>query len=344
MNSGIELAERGMLPDVLVRLGIRSFLAERLRQSGANDIEAAGEQVRTVLGLLRTAPITVHTEAAKEQHYEVPAEFFQAVLGPRLKYSASLWPAGVTTLAEAEEAMLQLTSDRALLGDGQTILELGCGWGSLTLWMAEHFPHSVITAVCNSNSQREFVEARARERGLGNVHVTVCDVAALRPPGGFDRVVSVEMFEHVRNWEALLKRLAAWLDPGGRVFLHVFCHRQTPYLFETTGPGNWMGRNFFSGGMMPSFDLPALLAGPLVVEDRWAVSGRHYARTCRAWLRNQDRARKLLKPLFESVYEHQAGRWWRRWRIFFMACEELFRYRGGGEWFVGHYRLTRRQS
>lgn len=339
LNLGIELAERRWIPDPVLRLGIRRLLRARLRKIAGDSLEETVQRARAAVAALRTEPITVHVEAAREQHYEVPAEFFSAVLGPRLKYSSCLWPPGVTTLADAEEAMLELTAERAGLEDGQRILELGCGWGSLTLWMAERFPGSAVTAVCNSISQKAFVDERARRAGLSNVTVLAMDVAALQRDEVFDRVVSVEMFEHVRNWEALLSRIASWLAPRGRVFIHVFCHRQAPYLFETEGAGNWMGRNFFTGGIMPSFDLPAWLRTPLVLEDRWAVSGRHYARTCRAWLENQDRARKALAPLFRTVYGDHAGRWWQRWRMFFLACEELFAFRGGNEWLVGHFRF-----
>ena len=334
----IGLAERGLAPDAVVRLGMRALLAARLRQTGAGDLEAAAKHSASVLENLRTQEITVHPEAAKEQHYEVPAPFFQAVLGPRLKYSSCLWTPGVATLAQAEEAMLELTTQRARLEDGQRILELGCGWGSLTLWMAERFPASTITAVCNSFSQREVIEARAKQAGLSNISVQATDVAVFEPEGLYDRVVSVEMFEHVRNWEVLLDRVSGWLTPRSEVFLHVFCHRLTPYLFETEGAGNWMGRHFFTGGIMPSFDLPALVQSPLRLEGRWAVSGRHYARTCRAWLANQDRSRAELAPLFRTVYGSDARRWWQRWRMFFLACAELFAFRGGNEWLVGHYR------
>jgi cyclopropane-fatty-acyl-phospholipid synthase len=270
----------------------------------------------------------------------VPAEFFAHVLGPHRKYSCCWYPEGAATLEEAERASLELTCEHADLEDGMDVLELGCGWGSLTLFMAERYPGSRITAVSNSSSQRESILGRARERGLGNLEVITADVNAFEPEGHFDRVVSVEMFEHMRNWEELLRRIAGWIRPEGRALIHVFRHRERAYLFRTDGPANWMGRHFFTGGLMPGRELFREFAEDLAVTRIWDWDGTHYARTSEAWLRNLDRSRAEVMPILESTYgKRHARRWFRRWRVFFMACAELFGHAGGSEWGVSHYRL-----
>ncbi|MCA9752072.1 MAG: class I SAM-dependent methyltransferase [Gemmatimonadetes bacterium] len=281
---------------------------------------------------MEASPIAAAVDRANDQHYEVPADFFEAVLGPRLKYSCARYDHPGATLAEAEDAALARTARHADLVDGQRILELGCGWGSLSLWMAEMFPASRVVAVSNSASQREFVEARAAGRGLRNLRVVTADVNRFETTERFDRVVSVEMFEHVRNWDALLARVRDWLGPEGRLFLHVFAHVREATFYSTDGPGDWMGRHFFTGGMMPSRDLPHRFPHRFVVEDEWWWDGTHYARTADAWLRNLDHAR-------ESVERRVGARAFRRWRMFFLACRELFGRRGGETWGVGHYRL-----
>lgn len=337
----IRLAESGLLPDALIRLGIRRLLARRLAAETPASPEAANEALYGLLEAMRAAPIALHTEDANRQHYELPPAFFQTVLGEHLKYSCCLWPEGVSELDAAEAAMLRLSCERAELADGQSVLELGCGWGSLSLWMARQYPASRITAVSNSASQRRFIEARRDAAGLGNLSVITADMRDFDAPGRYDRVVSVEMFEHMRNWEALLARVHDWLTPGGRFFMHVFCHRRLAYLFGTEQGDDWMGRHFFTGGLMPCDELPLHFQRQLRLLRRWRVGGRHYARTCRAWLRRQDAARGKLLPLFEQTYGPRAGLWFQRWRMFFMACEELFAWRGGGEWYVGHYLFAR---
>jgi cyclopropane-fatty-acyl-phospholipid synthase len=339
MSMAIELMERGLLPDFLVRTGIRQLLARRLKQ--ATDAATDGRE-QAFIDSLRTSPVALATDKANEQHYELPAEFFHTVLGPRLKYSSCLWPEDQTTLGEAEELMLQLTGERAGLQDGHQILELGCGWGSLTLWMAEHFPHSQITAVSNSHSQRAFIEARADQAGRRNVRVITADMNEFSINETFDRVVSVEMFEHMRNYEELLKRVAGWLKPDGRLFLHIFCHRDRSYPFTTEGDFDWMGKYFFTGGLMPAEHLLDGFRRDLTVESQWPVNGRHYARTLRAWLDRMDQQRGTVMPLLQDTYgPREAQRWFHRWRVFFIACEELFAYRGGQEWYVTHLLLRR---
>jgi cyclopropane-fatty-acyl-phospholipid synthase len=336
------LAEAGLLPDALVRAGIRHRLAERLRRLPLGDCEAALAAKQAFAEACRRAPIALAPGRANEQHYELPPEFFAELLGPRLKYSCALWTPDANDLAAAEERMLALTCERAGLEDGMRVLDLGCGWGSLALWIAERHPGSRVLAVSNSKLQREWVLARRDRRGLRNVEVVTADVNDFDPGERFDRVVSVEMFEHVRNHAALLARIAGWLAPRGRLFVHHFCHRELAYPYEDAGEGDWMARHFFTGGMMPSDDWLAWFADDLVVERRWRVCGTHYARTCEAWLANLDARRAALRPILERAYGPAAGLWLRRWRIFVLACAELFAWRGGNEWFVTHALLRPR--
>ncbi len=325
------LAEAGLLPDALVRLGIRRMLAERLREVARSSPAARQAFLESCL----QGPIALVPDLANEQHYEVTSEFFERVLGPHLKYSCCLWDASTATLADAERHMLALTCERAELRDGMAVLDLGCGWGSLSLYVAERFPACRVLAVSNSKPQREFILARAAQRGLANVTVVTADVNHFEAHGRFDRVVSIEMFEHVRNHEALLARIAGWLAPDGRLFVHHFCHREHAYPYEDAGPSDWMARHFFRGGMMPSEDWLQHFERDLAQVNRWRVGGMHYARTSEAWLANLDAQRVPLLPIFAAAHgERDARRWIQRWRLFFLACAELFSHRDGSEWFV----------
>ena len=331
---GIELAERGLVPLPGLRMGVRGLVRQRLRDA------TTGPDVATFAAMLAESPLALAPDKANEQHYEVPSEFFELALGPRLKYSGAYWPPGVSTLEEAETAMLERTCDRAQLDDGQDILELGCGWGSLTLYMAEAFPNSRITAVSNSAPQRRFIEARAPK----NVRVITADMNDLSLAQSFDRVVSVEMFEHMRNYRELLRRVHGWLRPDGRLFVHIFCHKTFAYPYDSEGSDNWMGRYFFTGGIMPSFDFFSHFEEDFAVEVDWQLDGTHYARTARAWRENIERQRDEVIAVFRGSYGGDAERWFQRWRLFFLACEELFGFREGSEWIVGHYRLAPVQS
>jgi cyclopropane-fatty-acyl-phospholipid synthase len=343
MNAIDTLISRDLVPDSLIRLGIRRLLRQRLRESLPSGEAAREQEIRRFTEAMDAAPVALQTAAANEQHYEVPTAFYERCLGPRLKYSSGLWGDGVGSLAEAEDAMLALTCERAGLKDGQLILELGCGWGSLSLWMAEHFPNAKITAVSNSRTQKEHIDEQIRRRGLANLSIVTADMNDFSAPeASFDRVVSVEMFEHMRNWRLLLGRIASWLRPDGRLFIHIFTHRRACYLFEVKDATDWMSRYFFSGGMMPADDLLPRIDDRLVVEQKWQVPGTHYSRTAEAWLQNLDGQREAVLKILGGTHGRAASRWLAYWRVFFMACAELWGYRGGSEWIVSHYRLAPR--
>ncbi|NIS90664.1 MAG: methyltransferase domain-containing protein [Woeseiaceae bacterium] len=338
----VNWTELGLVPDTVIRAGIRRLLETKRKEIHSGDIEFAADTLNGFVTRMNASPVALVPDLANEQHYEVPAEFFRHVMGDNLKYSCCYWPKEVSDLSEAEAAALQLTVERAGIEDGMTVLDLGCGWGSLSLWIAEQFPNTSVTSVSNSHSQRDFIVDKAKQRSVDNIDVIVCDMNDFATEQRFDRVVSVEMFEHMRNWGTLFERINGWLVPGGKFFMHVFCHRTTPYEFIDNGPGDWMSRHFFTGGMMPSADLPLRFPDHLRIEGRWHWTGQHYARTCNAWLEKMDSNKQSIMPVFEECYgASQAQLWWQRWRIFFMACAELFDYDEGQEWFVGHYLLSR---
>lgn len=336
---GVEAAEAGVLPDFVLRAAIRRLCRTRLESE-----RAIGRSAAEFAEKMATATVATHTDLANEQHYEVPTDFFLAVLGPALKYSACEYPSPRASLEEAERHTLALVCERAGLEDGMDVLDLGCGWGSFTTWVAELYPNCRVTAVSNSHTQRAFIEARCDRAGWAPVEVITADAATWDPGRDrFDRVVSVEMFEHMRNWGVLFDRIAAALRPDGAFFQHVFCHRDHPYFFEDDGEGDWMARNFFSGGIMPSYDLPRHVKGALAVESQWRLDGRDYARTLRAWLDRLDARRVEIDRIFErDLAPAEARRAVQRWRMFFMACEELFAFDEGREWFVVHSLLRPR--
>ncbi len=340
----IDWVEQGLVPDSLVRQGICRLLKRRLQEIAAADCEAAAAAEEALIRQMDASPIALVPELANAQHYELPPVFFEHVLGPHRKYSCCYWDLSQPSqkLEVAETAALELTCQHADLADGQDILELGCGWGSLTVWMAQHYPRARITAVSNAHAQRRYIEAQAQRLGLDNLRVITADMNDFATEQVFDRVVSVEMFEHMRNWRALFRRIYSWLRPGGRFFLHVFCHRLTPYFFADEGPTDWMGRYFFSGGLMPSDDLPLRFQEGLRLLHRWRWDGRHYERTLNAWLANMDAHREQIMPILAGTYgTAQAALWWQRWRIFFMACAELFGFERGQQWWVSHYLFER---
>jgi cyclopropane-fatty-acyl-phospholipid synthase len=327
------LLEKNLLPDPVLRFGIRRLLAQRLREERPRYDRAA------YVADLATRALAEQTAAANEQHYEVPTAFYKFCLGPRLKYSGCLYPTGTETLAQAEDHMLALYAERARLADGQEILELGCGWGSLCLFNAARFPNARITAISNSRTQKEHIDTEARKRGLTNLRIITCDINAFDiEPARFDRVVSVEMFEHLKNYRLLFANIARWLKPGGLLFTHIFTHSELSYHFVARDASDWMSRYFFTGGQMPAHDLLPQFQADLRLLADWRVNGRHYQQTAEHWLQNMDAHRDEIMPLFRDTYgPNQALKWWCYWRVFYLACAELWGYRAGEEWLVSHY-------
>jgi cyclopropane-fatty-acyl-phospholipid synthase len=339
----IDWTEQGLVPDSVIRHGIRQLLRQRIARLGTEDCESLARCKSAFIRDMDDSPVAPLPHKANEQHYEVPSEFFQKVLGERNKYSCCYWGRGVTDLNTAEIEALRITCEHAGLENGMDILELGCGWGSLTLCMARTYPDSRITAVSNSGTQRSYITRMARRQDLHNVEVITCDMNAFNTLERFDRVVSVEMFEHMRNYRVLFERISNWLKPGGRFFMHIFCHRDVPYAFEDRDETDWMSRHFFSGGMMPSDDLPLHFQTHLGLVNQWRWNGRHYEKTANAWLQNMDRMKPVLFPLLQKTYGPDSARqWWMRWRMFFMACAELFACADGQQWWVSHYLFEKR--
>lgn len=343
----IDLMERGFIPENLVRVGIRQLCRERLKSLAVGDRELEQERNSAYVNELKKSAIAFATEKANQQHYELPASFYQLVLGKHKKYSSGYWPEGCTSLDESEEAALQMTFTRAEVADGMRILDMGCGWGSVSLKLAEQFPKSQIVGISNSNSQREYILDQAAKRGLKNVKILTGDISTFAAPddwcNGFDRVISVEMLEHVRNYEKLFEQISKWLKPDGKMFVHIFTHSRYAYPFETDGDDNWMGRYFFTGGQMPSHHLLTYFQKDLFLEQQWSWKGTHYQKTSEAWLSNMDKNRDAILTIFRDVYgSADAERWFERWRVFFMSCAELFGFNDGREWGVSHYLFKNR--
>ncbi|MGZ8271058.1 MAG: SAM-dependent methyltransferase [Methylophilus sp.] len=342
-NLYLNLAEKGQMPDILVRAGIRKFTKKRLEEIHSGSCEIGAKGLMDFIADMNTAEIAPLPELANAQHYEVPANFFHLCLGKHRKYSSCFWMPDTTSLDEAEDLALKQTCDHADLADGQSVLELGCGWGSLSLWMAENYPNSNITGVSNSNSQRDYIMSVAKSKGLTNLNIITADMNVFEAPSTYDRIVSVEMFEHMRNYKVLYKKVAGWLKFEGKFFKHIFVHRNTPYAFEVQGEDDWMSQYFFSGGMMPSDDLPLYFQDDLKIINRWRWDGTHYEKTANAWLENMDTNYDAITPILAETYGEKDVELWRnRWRMFYMACAELFGYNNGQEWWIGHYLFEKR--
>jgi cyclopropane-fatty-acyl-phospholipid synthase len=333
-----KLVEQDKVPDYLLRAGIRKLLKQRLKDENKGGVEAQQAHLMSIIDMLKASPIAVNTSEANEQHYEVPTQFYQYCLGKNLKYSSGYWNEGVTDIDTSENDMLELSCRRAELANGQQVLELGCGWGSLSLYMAAKFPGSTFKVVSNSRTQKVYIDEQARQRGITNLTVITADMNTFTIDEKFDRVVSVEMFEHMRNYTLLLAKVASFLKDDGKLWIHIFTHKEYAYLFEVIDDTDWMSKYFFTGGIMPSDDLMFYFNDDLVVEKYWQVSGAHYGKTSEAWLANMDAHKKEIMPLFEATYgKDQAVKWWVYWRLFYMACAELWNFNNGDEWLVSHY-------
>lgn len=338
-----QLLEKNILPDWLIRIGIRNLLAQRLQNEKKNNPEEQQAQLMKLIEFLKSSPIAVNTADANEQHYEVPTEFFKLVMGKHMKYSCGYWNEGVTKIDDSERDMLELTTERAELQDGMKILELGCGWGSLSLFMAEKYPNAKITGVSNSRTQKQYIDSEAQKRGLKNLTIITADMNSFHTEEKFDRVVSVEMFEHMRNYEKLLEKVSSFLFDNGKLFVHIFTHKEVSYLFEVKDETDWMSKYFFTGGIMPSDDLLLYFPKHFSIEKHWHVSGIHYAKTSEAWLANMDNNETAIKKIIAETYGNEnTTKWWVYWRVFFMACAELWKYNNGNEWIVSHYLFAKR--
>ncbi|MGQ0829637.1 MAG: SAM-dependent methyltransferase [Bacteroidota bacterium] len=337
------LLEKNKIPDLLIRIGIRQLLKQRLREENKGSVEMQQRHLMLLIDELKRSPIAINTKEANEQHYEVPTQFYKYCLGKHLKYSSGYWNKNVTDIETSEKDMLELTCLRAELQDGQDVLELGCGWGSLSLYMAEKFPTSNFTVVSNSHSQKLHIDEEAKQRGINNLNVLTANINDLVIDKTFDRVVSVEMLEHIRNYRELMYKVATVLKPNGKLFVHIFTHKKYAYKFEVKDDSDWMSNYFFTGGIMPSDDLLLYFNEDMCIEKHWHVSGMHYHKTSEAWLRNMDKNKVHIIPIFEKTYgKKQAFKWWVYWRIFFMACAELWGYNNGEEWIVSHYLFNKK--
>jgi len=337
------LLEKDLLPDFLIRFGIRKLLKQRLQEEKKENVDAQRIHLIKLIEELKSSPIALNTKEANEQHYEVPTQFYQYCLGKHLKYSSGFWKEGVTDIDTSEKDMLELTCERAELIDGQTVLELGCGWGSLSLFMASKFPNSNFTVVSNSATQKIYIDKQLKIRKINNLEVITADINTFSINKKFDRIVSVEMFEHLRNYQLLFEKLSGMMKTDGKLFVHIFTHKDFAYKFEVKDSSDWMSKYFFTGGIMPSNNLLLFFNDHITIQNQWQVSGTHYCKTAEAWLKNMDRHKQNILPIFEHTYgKTNALKWWVYWRIFYMACAELWGYNNGNEWMVNHYLFVKK--
>lgn len=334
----LSLVEKNIIPDWLIRHKIRQLLKSRLKNESIGNIETRQERFMNLIAELKSSPIAVNTSDANEQHYEVPTEFYKLVMGKYLKYSCGYWKDKYTDQNTSESDMLKLTCYRAELEEHQNILELGCGWGSLTLFMAEKYPDSKITAVSNSKTQKAYIDNRANELELANIEVITADINDFETDKKYDRIVSVEMFEHMRNYQKLLNKVNRFLNDDGKLFVHIFSHKEFAYKFEVKDDTDWMSKYFFTGGIMPSDHLFHYFNDDMVVKKHWRVNGKHYEKTSNNWLKRMDQNEESIIPILKETYgSSEATKWWVYWRLFFMACAELWAFNNGEEWIVSHY-------
>lgn len=336
------LIEKGLLPDSLIRFGIRNMLKLKLKEESMPDLEAEQMKLSSFVEELKNSPIAIKTNTANKQHYELPTEFFELVLGPNLKYSSGLWRSGQDTLAASEVNMLELYCQRADLQEGQEILDLGCGWGSFSIYAAKKYPRAKVTAVSNSKTQKEFIDKKKLELGVENLEVITANVIEFDTERQFDRVVSIEMFEHMKNYRKLLHKVSKWLKEEGLLFIHIFSHMKYAYHYENKDGTDWLTEHFFTGGTMPSDDLLLYFQEDVNIQKNWRVSGQHYEKTANAWLKNMDDQRDRIMPIMEETYgRKQAFKWFNYWRLFFLACAELWGYEKGSQWIVSHYLFSK---
>lgn len=343
------LLEKNKIPDFLIRWGARRMTSTRLKEITSYSAEEHQQYLNQYVEDLKKQPIAINTSKANDQHYEIPTEFFQQILGTHMKYSCGYWKQLVPFkelkdhLSDAEEAMLELTCQRAEIEDGQSILDLGCGWGSLALYMAKKYPSANIWALSNSSTQKSYIDSRAKEENIKNLTVITEDINDFNSEARFHRVISIEMFEHMRNYERLMEKISDFLLPGGRLFVHIFTHRTTPYAYEVRSENDWMTRHFFLGGTMPSRDLLHYFSDRFSLKKQWAVSGFHYQQTLEAWLQRMDEKKAIIMPIMAEIEgEDEALKWWVYWRVFFMACAEFFSFHSGDEWYISHYLFDRK--
>jgi len=339
----IKLAETNLFPDWLLRLGVRISLWIGVLQKKIKPFAEREEEMQRLIEKLKASPVAVQTDKPNVQHYEVPSDFFALVLGPQLKYSCCYWPKGVDSLQEAEEAMLSLTADRARLQDGMHILDLGCGWGSFSLWAARRYPNTSFTAISNSRTQKEFIDERCRNLDLGNVRTITADIAELDFKGRYDRIISIEMFEHMKNYKKLLEHLCTLLNAKGMLFIHIFSNMHLAHEFNVNDRNSWMAKTFFTGGIMPSDDLLLHFQEDLCLQEHWRLNGKHYTRTLKAWLENMYKNKKEIFPILSDTYGYRnRKRWWFNWKLFFLGCAETWRLKKGEEFIVSHYLFSKR--
>jgi cyclopropane-fatty-acyl-phospholipid synthase len=340
-----EILESGLVPEWLIRCGIRQLLATKLRELEVDDVAREQQSLMDFVEELKNSPIAIHTEDANSQHYEVPTEFFRLVLGRHMKYSSCLWCPGETDLNRAEEQMLELVCQRAEIKDGQDILDLGCGWGSMTLFLAKKYPNAQIVGLSNSRTQAEYINAQALAASLSNVRIITANIANFDSDLQFDRVVSIEMFEHMKNYKMLLEKISRWLKPEGKLFIHIFSHRDYAYHYDDKDGSDWLTRYFFLGGTMPADNLLLYFQDDLKITNHWVVDGTHYEKTANAWLLNMSANRHAIMSILSDTYgSDRAKLWWLRWRVFFLSCAELWGYENGQQWFVSHYLFEKSRS